>query len=80
MPVSFTFFNIRTYTLGVRHTPNQTDSDVTCSRACDQGKITKKAWKIYMDVQLIFRDKFQNCPISTWLLYLAFWCISCTFF
>jgi len=32
-----------TYTVGVRHTSNHTDSDVTCSRACDQGKITKKA-------------------------------------
>ena len=27
--------------LSVRCTPNQTDSDVTCSRSCDQGKITK---------------------------------------
>jgi len=32
----------RTYTLGVRRTPNQTDSGVTFSRSCDQGKITKK--------------------------------------
>ena len=31
-----------TYTLGVRRTRNQTDSDVTCSRSCDQGKILKK--------------------------------------
>jgi len=23
-------------------TPNQTDSDMTCSRSCDQGEITKK--------------------------------------
>jgi len=30
-------------------TPDQTDSDVTFSRSCYQGKITKKAWKIYMD-------------------------------
>jgi len=22
--------------------PNQTDSDVTCSKSCNQGKITKK--------------------------------------
>jgi len=28
--------------LGVRGKPNQTDIDVTCSRSCDQGKITKK--------------------------------------
>jgi len=35
-----------TYTLGVRRTPNQTDSDMTCSRSCDQGKITKKDWRI----------------------------------
>jgi len=35
MPVIFTFFNTRDYTLGVRRTPNQTDSDVTCSRSCD---------------------------------------------
>jgi len=26
--------------------PNQTDRDVTCSRSCDQGKITKHDWKI----------------------------------
>jgi len=31
----------RTYTVGVRRTPNQIDSDVTCSRLCDQRKITK---------------------------------------
>jgi len=31
-----------TYTLGVRRTPNQTDSVVTFSRSCAQGKITKK--------------------------------------
>jgi len=30
------------FILGVRCTPDQTDSDVTCSRSCDQGKITKK--------------------------------------
>jgi len=30
------------YTLGVRRTPNQVDSDVTCSRSCDQEKIIKK--------------------------------------
>jgi len=35
-----------TYTLGVRRPSNQTDSDVTCSRSCGQGKITKKDWKI----------------------------------
>jgi len=31
-----------TYTLGVRHTLNKTDSDVNCSRSCDQGKNHKK--------------------------------------
>jgi len=31
-----------------RRTPNQTDSDVTFSRSCDQGKITEKDWKISM--------------------------------
>ena len=31
-----------TYTLSVQRTPNQTDSDVTCSRSCDQVKITNK--------------------------------------
>jgi len=30
-----------TYALGVRRTPDQTDSDVTCSRSCDKGKITE---------------------------------------
>ena len=33
-------------TLGVRRTPNQIDSDVTCCRSCDQGKITNKDWKV----------------------------------
>jgi len=43
MPVILSFFNTRDlYTAGVRRTPNQTDSDVTCSRPCDQGKITKR--------------------------------------
>ena len=50
----FSHFSIPgTYTLGVRRTPNQTDSDVTFSRLYDQGKITEKAWKIIMDAQLI---------------------------
>jgi len=42
MPVILNFFNTRDYTLDVRCTPNQTDSDVACSRSCDQGKITKR--------------------------------------
>jgi len=42
MPVIFTFLMSGTYTLGVRRTPNQTDSDVTLSTSFDQGKITKK--------------------------------------
>jgi len=50
MPVIFIFFNTRNYTLGERHTPNQTDSGVTFSRSCDQGKITKKTRNIYIDV------------------------------
>jgi len=29
-----------TYTPGDRRTPNQTDSDVTFSKSCDQGEIT----------------------------------------
>jgi len=31
-----------TYTLRVWHTLNQTDSDVTCSRSCDQENIREK--------------------------------------
>jgi len=46
--------------LGVRHTSSQTDHDVTFSRSCDQGKIAKKARKIFMDVSFIFWAKFQN--------------------
>jgi len=44
MPVILSFFITRDlyYTLGVGRTPKQTDSDVTCSRLCDQGKIAKK--------------------------------------
>jgi len=40
-----------TYTLAVRRTPDQTHSDVTLWRLCDQWKITKT---IDMEVQLIF--------------------------
>ena len=32
--------------------------------------------KIIMGVLLIFWAKFQNFPISTWLIYLTFWCIT----
>jgi len=46
MPVIFTFLMPGIYTRGVRRTPNQPDSDVTSSGSCDQGKITKRAWKI----------------------------------
>jgi len=28
--------------LSVRRTPKQTYNDVTCSRSCDEGKITKR--------------------------------------
>jgi len=45
MPVILSFI-IMGFTLAVRRTPNQTDSDVSCSRSCDQGKITKQDWKI----------------------------------
>ena len=41
MPVILSFI-IMVSTQGVRRTPNQTDNDVSCSRSCDQGKITKK--------------------------------------
>jgi len=34
------------FALSVRGTPIQTNSDVTCSRSCNQGKISKKDWKI----------------------------------
>jgi len=63
-----------TYTQSVRRTPNHTDRYVTFSRSCDQGKITKKEFNGIIDVQLIFWVKFQNCPISTCLIYLTFWC------
>ena len=45
MQVILTLFNTRTYTLGVRRTPNQTDSEVTF---CDQRKIANNDWKIIM--------------------------------
>jgi len=38
-----------THTLGVRRTANQAD-DVSFSRSCDQGKITKKDWKIIVNI------------------------------
>jgi len=34
-----------TYALGMRRTPNQTDSDVTCSRSCDPNENHKKGLK-----------------------------------
>jgi len=49
MPLILTFYSSR-ITLGVQRTPNQTDSDVTLSRSCDQAKITKKGRKIIPDV------------------------------
>jgi len=42
MPVIFNFFNTRDLYCGVRRTPNQIDIDVTCSKSCDQWKITKR--------------------------------------
>jgi len=42
MPVILTSSVPGTYTPSVRRTPKQTDSDVTCSRSCDQRKITKR--------------------------------------
>jgi len=45
MPVILSFFNARDlHSRCAAHT--QTYGDVTCSRSCDQGKITKKYWKI----------------------------------
>jgi len=42
MPVIPRLFITRDlHSISVRRTPNQTDSDVTCSRSCDQGKITE---------------------------------------
>jgi len=38
MTVILSFFITRDF----RRTPNQTDSDVTLSRSCDQGKIAKE--------------------------------------
>jgi len=42
-----------TSTLGVQQTPNQTNVDMTFSRSCNQGKITKKDAKIIMDAKKI---------------------------
>jgi len=41
---------LKTNALGVRRTPNQTDSDVTLSRSRDQEKIRKKDCNKIMDV------------------------------
>jgi len=46
MSVILNFFNTMDLYSGCASAPNQTDSDVTCSRSCDQGKITKKDWKV----------------------------------
>ena len=42
LPIILTFFNTRDLYSKCARTPNQPDSDVTCSRLCDQGKITKR--------------------------------------
>jgi len=43
MPVIDTIFNYTDlYSIGLRGTPNQTDSDVTFSRSDDHGKIKKR--------------------------------------
>ena len=48
----------------MRRTPNQTDSDVTCSRSYDQGTIAKKDWKI------IRVEKKQILKKTTYLFFL----------
>ena len=58
----------------MRRTPNQTDSDVTCSRSCDQGKITKQDWKI--NGRLIdFLSQISKLSHFN-LLDGTFWCIT----
>jgi len=42
------------HSLGVQSTPDETDHNMTFSRLYNQGEITKKAWKIIIDVLLIF--------------------------
>ena len=53
----------------VRRTPNQTDSDVTFSRSCYHGKITKEDWKITTDVN--FLNWFSELNFKTVLFQLA---------
>jgi len=49
-----------TYTLGVRRTPNQTDSDVTFSRSCDQGIIKKELKDNYGRFNWFYEPHFKT--------------------
>ena len=75
MPVIFTFLVPRAYTLGMRRTPNQADSDVTLSTPCDQGKITKKVWKICESLtdfqgQILKQSYFNLLDLADFLMPL----------
>jgi len=63
MPIILIFFNTRdllcsSYGLGLRHTPNRTDSDVTFPDHAISGKSQKNDRKIIMDAWLICWPKF----------------------
>jgi len=61
-----------TFTLGVRRTPNQTDSDVTCSRSRDQGKITKRMERKSELRKTRFSKKKNNPPVFLNRIFVFF--------
>jgi len=65
------------YTLGVWRTPNQTDSDVTFSRSCDQGKSQKDLKDVYgrlidLQGQMPKLFYFNLLDLATFLIHPLF--------
>ena len=65
----------RTYTLGVRRTPNENDSDVTFFKSCDRGKIRKIIAKLIWTFSWFSESNFKTALFQlAWISY--FWSIT----
>ena len=64
-----------TYTLDVRRTPNQTDSDVTLPRSSYQGKITEKDWRTDCKRWIEYPSQISKLSYFNLLGLAAFWYI-----
>jgi len=61
MSVILTFFNTRDLYSRCAGTPNQTDSDITFSRSCDERNITKKGPKDNYGRLIDFMSPISTC-------------------